>query len=129
MSRVDPKGLGWRCTSNGFVTRCEYVPDVPLIPDYPISIPTGPGNSGQTSGWPKLLPDSWVDQIIDWCTSKSSAGNGEKERCRKADDTCYEECQGQLGVGGRTNQGVPYRNCWVRCMKRFDCYKGDSPVE
>ncbi len=39
-------------------------------------------------------------------------------------------CQGQLGVGGRSNHGNPYRTCWVSCMKSKGCYnEGDSPVE
>jgi hypothetical protein len=49
--------------------------------------------------------------------------------CEKADNECFLECQHLLGQGGRTNQGFPYRNCWVSCMKKKGCYSGNSPVE
>jgi RHS repeat-associated protein len=61
LTRVDPEGLAWRCTRVGLVTQCAYVPDLPLNPDYPID----PGQPTQPLTWPKLLPDSWVDWIID----------------------------------------------------------------
>jgi RHS repeat-associated protein len=53
----------------------------------------------------------------------------EKERCKKAEEECYEECKENLGRGGRTNQGKPYRNCYVKCMKRKDCYDGDGNTD
>jgi len=69
----------------------------------------------------------WGLLVYDVCSLASDLID--EKKCKEAEDECFEECQDQLGVGGRTNQGHPYRNCWVRCMKRKGCYKGDSPVE
>jgi hypothetical protein len=53
----------------------------------------------------------------------------EKKKCEEANEACFEECEHLLGQGGRTNQGQPYRNCWIKCMKAKGCYKGDMAVE
>ncbi len=61
--------------------------------------------------------------------SASTDTDAEKERCKQAEEACFEECGHLLGKKGRTNQGTPYLNCRVRCLKRYGCYRGDSPVE
>ena len=75
------------------------------------------------------LTPGCLDWIRDHIIEPICKAQTERERCKEADDACYEECQDQLGKGGRTNQGNPYRTCWIKCMKRHNCYKGDSPVE
>jgi hypothetical protein len=61
--------------------------------------------------------------------SSDSPTDAEKERCKKVEEACFRECGHLLTKGGRPNQGTPFRNCWVRCLKRHDCYRGNSPVE
>jgi RHS repeat-associated protein len=128
VTRVDPTGLRWDCQSFGFGTRCTWVPDDPLSP----LIPAPPPPS--TPRWPSpnttdiCLVNPWlcvIPAVLDWmCRDRS-----EEERCKKADEECYQQCEhllGQPGVGGRTNQGAPYRTCWRNCMKAKNCYKGDA---
>jgi hypothetical protein len=58
-----------------------------------------------------------------------SASESEEERCRKAEDECFTNCEhllDQPGVRGRTNQGAPYRSCWRACMRERGCYRGDA---
>lgn len=59
------------------------------------------------------------------CGDTQDACKGEEDDCDKADDECYEECEYHLGRD-RMSQGTPYRTCWINCMKRKGCYKGDS---
>jgi len=80
LTRSDPSGLDWKCTSNGLATTCTYVP--PLDPYHPELTPSPP-----SSGCPKLLPDSWVDKIIEWCTPNSMTKQECYDNCYKA----YEE--------------------------------------
>ena len=61
--------------------------------------------------------------IYDMCSDE------DEDECENADEECFAECEHLLGQGGRTNQGSPYRNCWISCMKGKGCYKGDMAVE
>ena len=51
-------------------------------------------------------------------TGLSSCGPSD---CKKAADECHDECEHLLGKGGRTNQGLPYTNCYFNCMARKGC--------
>ena len=66
--------------------------------------------------WPTEMGDATLDGVC------------REDDCAAAENKCYEECERHLGKN-RYGQGNAYRNCWVRCMKRLGCYKGDSPVE
>ena len=37
-------------------------------------------------------------------------------RDREKEEECHQQCEHLLGKGGRSNQGLPYRNCYQRCM-------------
>jgi RHS repeat-associated protein len=64
LSYVDPKGL-YGCKWVGPVLECDFSPPPVPNPDLPPS--TTPGLE-----WPKLLPDSWVDWIIEKARGKWS---------------------------------------------------------
>jgi len=86
MSGIDPTGLVKICI-NGVCTDTSP-PMFPPNPDYPHSPDPAP------LAWPKLLPDEWVDRIIEWCTE--SRGRGERG-----------------ATGGSSGKGTdnPYKHC------------------
>ena len=43
------------------------------------------------------------------------------KHCEQAKQACIDSCLGQLGVGGRANQGFPFRNCVRQCLKDAGC--------
>jgi len=55
--------------------------------------------------------------------SNTSCPEGEDERCRKADDRCYQECSPFLG---QRDGGSEYVICWRSCMKAAGCYQGNG---
>ncbi|HNB43465.1 MAG TPA: RHS repeat-associated core domain-containing protein [Burkholderiaceae bacterium] len=67
VSYVDPNGLVRVCSVLTGV--CWDTNPPPIYPDYPNSTP--PSTQAPSITWPKLLPDSWVDKIIEWCTLKT----------------------------------------------------------
>ncbi len=117
----DPIGL------SAGINTYAYTLDEPTI----LTDPNGKGALGSLLGG---APGSLLEDLLNSIDRLARDTTGgvcpeDPDRCKKAADLCHEECEPLLGKGGRTNQGVPYRNCWVRCMKRYGCYKGDSPVE
>ncbi len=44
-----------------------------------------------------------------------------KKDCEQAKQDCIDACLPYLGVGGRSNQGFPFRNCIRRCLKASGC--------
>jgi RHS repeat-associated protein len=97
----DPIGL-----NGGQWSTYAYVKDNPLSNIDPFGL-AGSGSSSSSSG--------------------SSSGCSGPD-CKKAADECYEQCKHLLGVGGRTNQGFPYRNCYRNCMAGKGCNKLIDPL-
>jgi hypothetical protein len=45
----------------------------------------------------------------------------DKKNCEQAKQDCIDACLGELGKGGRMNQGFPFRNCVRRCLVAAGC--------
>lgn len=68
LGAIDPIGLyDTSCKWVGLVFVCQSMPSPSIEPGLP---PQG----DSTFVWPKLLPDEWVDKIIDWCMENRSRG-------------------------------------------------------
>lgn len=102
-------------------------------PGYGVSplFPPGPfdGSWNRARDNAALALERWLKRVGQAVRDACSSEDSEEDRCRKADDACFKECEHLLAVGGPTNQGIPYRTCWQRCMKGRGCYKGNSPIE
>ena len=92
----------------------------PLVGRYVESDPIGLSGGNNTYSYAFDNPISYIDLLgLAAC---------EGPDCKKAADDCHEECEHLLGQGGRTNQGNPYRNCWLNCMARKGCRKLIDPL-
>jgi RHS repeat-associated protein len=52
----------------------------------------------------------------------AAAAEAERQRCKEADDSCYDKCKHLMSA----DTGDPYRVCWRSCMKSRGCYTGEG---
>jgi RHS repeat-associated protein len=106
----DPTGLTPECKWVGTVLECSAAPPVVSPDGIPIE-PTG-------IPWPKLLPQPWVEKIVDMCTNKESA------ECSKVRGQCSERCAD--ATFPTKDYAVSFRRCLNRCMRDNGCKATDA---
>jgi hypothetical protein len=111
VSYVDPNGLVKVCVWPGGCV--DTTPAPPFNPDFP-------STPAPSITWPNLLPQPWVDKIIEWCTPKSKLNE-----CLDAAYDAYEKtielvCKRMTSPKGREQC---YRNANnVHGQQRAACY-------
>ena len=140
---IDPLGLQSSAAARGAAGAYRPYPNAPnnINPDVP-SQSSGGWSRPQSRPEPKptievpfverlgeslFKPVSALNQtiaqtltnVVDMCTGVES----EKDRCRKADDRCFEQCE--IFLGGKDG-GTEYVICWRSCMKAAGCYGGNG---
>lgn len=116
LSRVDPKGLAWRCVG-AIVVKC-WNESQSFDPDRAVPAPP-------TWTLPPLRKDGWLNRFIQWCSG--TPDEADKKICDKNLEVDQDACHEEFGNGLR---GPGFSSALNACLqhaekRRNACYKGE----